>query len=190
MNIYFNNLFPNPEFFEDVFREIFINNPTINLLEDEEEEIVNFLPQPQQQQLPHIPPLNQGDNINNFQIRRRKRRSALLLDNLKLKIHRHFIRFLIKFCNDALEEENLNIPFPFRIHKFLFPYRFYIEFRNFKIKEKTIQDILKLDISRRNRAFSQDWNKKLLEKVEELSPRLTNLFKMNCLELFKYFYIK
>ena len=61
---------------------------------------------------------------------------------------------------------------------------------NFDFKEKTIKDILKLDLSNKYRLFGRDGNRKLLEEIELLSPTLTDLFQMNSLKLFKYYYNK
>ena len=109
------------------------------------------------------------------------------------------IKFLINFCNDALEEENLNIHYPndSGLIKFRFPPRYQIFYSHFNLKEKTIEDILKLDIRAQLPIFGRDGNRKLLEKIgslsprlTSLSPRLTNLFKMKVLKLFKYYYNK
>ena len=201
MNIDPNNLFPNPQFFEIVFQEI-INNPTLNLREEENEDenfSIRFQSQPPETQ--PIPPIVQRDNAIHFQInevqRRRgrvqhidesqsKRIRSYSFDNLIRKIFYNFITFSIRFCNDALEEENLNIPFSFRIIRFIKPIFHGLNLRNFNLKEKSIKDILKLDLTRRHNL--KDANRKLLEKVETLSPRLSNLFEMNFLELFKYYY--
>ena len=45
MNIDPNNLFPNPQFFENVLQELFTNNHTINLIEEEENFDIRFQPQ-------------------------------------------------------------------------------------------------------------------------------------------------
>ena len=192
MNIDPNNLFPNPQFFENVFQELFTNNHTINLIEEEENFDIRF--QPQTIILPPNPQLIQPNNVNIFQIRRRGRRerrivhhSNINFDNLKRRIDFHFINFLIGFVNDALKEENLDIPSSFRLNKFLLPDKYNIFTRRFNLKEKTIKDILKLDISIKYRQFGPDANRKLLEKVESSSAWFADLFKMSYLELFKYY---
>ena len=181
MNIAPNNLFPNPLFFENLFPELFVNNPAINLIEEEEENL---------DILPPYPPLVQVNNVNIFQIRRSERITVrtYYIDNLKRRIDFHFINFLIGFVNDALKEENLDIPSSFRLNNFLLPNKYNIFSRRFNLKEKTIKDILKLDISIKYRRFGQDKNRKLLEKVESSSAWFADLFKMSYLELFKYYY--
>ena len=68
MNIDPNKTFPNPHFFEDVFPEIFLKNPIIDLLEENEEDIHGQIFQPSpilppnpQTILPQNPPLIQGN---------------------------------------------------------------------------------------------------------------------------------
>ena len=66
MNIDPNKTFPNPHFFEDIFSDIFLKNPTIDLVEENEEDIHDqiFQPSPILQQNPQTmlspnPPLIQ-----------------------------------------------------------------------------------------------------------------------------------
>ena len=118
------------------------------------------------------------------------KRGRYNLSNLKRKIKSHFIRFLIEFCNDALREENINIQNNLRINKFILPTFNIIYDNNFNFKEKTIKDILKLDLSNKYRLFGRDGNRKLLEEIELLLPTLSDLFQMNSLKLFKYYYNK
>ena len=131
-------------------------------------------------------------DINIFHVERREiRLGKYSTHKINKQILYHFLKFLINFCNDALEEENLNIHYPndSGLIKFLFPQRYYIFYSHFNLKEKTIEDILKLDIPAQLPIFG-DGNRKLLEKIGSLSPRLTNLFKMKVLKLFKYYYNK
>ena len=86
------------------------------------------------------------------------------------------------------KEENINIQNNLRINKFFLPTMNIIYDINFNFKEKTIKDILKLDLSNKYRLFGRDGNRKLLEEIELLSPTLTDLFQMNSLKLFKYYY--
>ena len=120
----------------------------------------------------------------------KRRRKYNNLSNLRKKIKSHFIRFLIEFCNDALKEENLKIQNFLINNKFLLPCMYIIYDSNFNFKEKKIKDILKLDLSRKYRFFGIDGNKKLLEEIELLSPFLSELFEMNSLKLFEFYYNK
>ena len=199
MNIDPNKTFPNPHFFDNIFSDIFLKNPTIDLVEENEEDIHDqiFQPSPILQQNPQTmlspnPPLIQRNNLNIFHVERREiRLGKYSTHKINKQILYHFLKFLINFCNDALEEENLNIHYPndSGLIKFLFPQRYYIFYSHFNLKEKTIEDILKLDIPAQLPIFG-DGNRKLLEKIGSLSPRLTNLFKMKVLKLFKYYYNK
>ena len=182
-----------------IFREdqdLFINNPTMNLLEEEEnfDSFIQF--QPRLKQLNEdidffedFFPLRR-ERIIFFNLNDVKRRGRYNLSNIKRKIKSHFIRFLIEFCNDALKEENINIQNNLRINKFFLPTMNIIYDNNFNFKEKTIKDILKLDLSNKYRIYGRDGNRKLLEEIELLSPTLTDLYQMNSLNLFKYYYNK
>ena len=203
MNLEPNELFPKFQLFEDAFTNIFKNNGTINFLEEEHFDSIFPLPSIS---LQPVSPLIHEDiyDIDDFfplrgeRIERKivfkinhKRKRKYNLSNLIRKIKSHFIRFLISFCNDALEEENyLNIPNYFSSNTFVLPNLFNIYNINFNLKEKTIRDILKLDTSYKYSRFRRDENKKLLEEIESLSPRLNDLFQMNSLKLFKYYHNK
>ena len=182
-----------------IFREdqdLFINNPTMNLLEEEEnfDSFIQF--QPRLKQLNEdidffedfFPSRRERNTL--FDLNDVKRRGRYNLSNIKRKIKSHFIRFLIEFSNDALKEENINIQNNLRINKFVLPTMNIIYDINFNFKEKTIKDILKLDLSNKYRIYGRDGNRKLLEEIELLSPTLTDLFQMNSLKLFKYYYNK
>ena len=102
--------------------------------------------------------------------------------NIEKKIYSHFIEFSINFCNDVLEEENLDVPHHLRYFKFEFPDIDNIFYSNQNLKKTTIKELL---ISKRR---GIDYNKKLIEKIESYSPWFFNLFQMNLLKLFKYYY--
>ena len=115
----------------------------------------------------------------------KRRRKYNNLSNLRKKIKSHFIRFLIEFCNDALKEENLNVRNDLRVDEFVD-----VVCGTLNFKEITIKNILKLDFKNKYRIYGRDGNRKLLEEIELLSPTLTDLFQMNSLKLFKYYYNK
>ena len=203
MNANSNELFPDFKLFENAFKDIFTNNKTIDYIEEE-----SFIPLNQIELLPSdssfmnkvfefkidesfLPTKERkGKKIvfNVTTVDKRKRRYNI--SNLPRKIKSHFIRFLIDFCNDALEEENIKIVNYLNFNNFVLPNIYIIWNRNFNFKEKTIRDILKLDTSYKYGIFGIDINRKLLEEIELLTPRLTNLFQMNSLKLFKYYYNK
>ena len=104
------------------------------------------------------------------------------LYDIKEKIHSHFISFSINFCNDALEEEIFKLPHHLRYFKFDLPDIDNSNYSTLNLKKTTIRDIL---LSKR---IVINYNKNLLEKIESYSPWFNNLFQMNTLKLFKYYY--
>ena len=110
-------------------------------------------------------------------------------DNLLGKIQIHFLTFVIDFCNDALRDE----------YKYSKDY-----FRNInheskrtvnfnytmQLKNSTVKDLLKMDISDKYSRYKKSYNKDLLEKIENSSPTLSELFEMSFLELFNKYYNK
>ena len=109
-------------------------------------------------------------------------------DNLLRKIQVHFLNFLIDFCNDALKTEYENSDYSFKQIKY-YKVKEEIKYSYLKnLKHCSIKDILNFDISLKYLNFDRKHNKKLLEKIESSSIWLYNLFQMNYLQLFKYYY--
>ena len=108
-------------------------------------------------------------------------------DNLIRKIKVHFSKFIIDFSNSALKEE-------YKCCKAEFKYINNENKINVKssylsdLKKSTIKDLLKMDISTKCKAHKKSHNRDLLEKIEGSSPFLSELFEMNYLELFRYYY--
>ena len=108
-------------------------------------------------------------------------------DNLLRKIQVHFLNFLIDFCNDALKTEYENSDYSFKQIKYKVKEEIkYSYLKN--LKHCSIEDILNFDISSKYLSLDRNHNKKLLEKIESSSIWLYNLFQMNYLQLFKYYY--
>ena len=111
------------------------------------------------------------------------------VDNLLAKIQTHFLTFVIYFCNDALKDE-------FEYSKDYFRNINYENKRNVNfnytthLKNSTIKDLLKMDISIKNKKCKKTYNKELLERIENFSPSLSKLFEMSYLELFNKYYNK
>ena len=57
-----------------------------------------------------------------------------------------------------------------------------------KLKNSTIKDLLKMDISDKYSRYEKTYNKDLLEEIENSSPFLSELFEMSFLELFNKYY--
>ena len=109
-------------------------------------------------------------------------------DNIITKIQVHFLNFLISFLNDAIDsifEKNKNI------HFVKFNYAEKSNRKNeylAKMKSSTIKDLLlNIDISRKYKKFEKNINKKLVEKLDQF-PFFQQVFKMNFLKLFYYYY--
>lgn len=109
-------------------------------------------------------------------------------DNIISKIQVHFLNFLISFLNDAIDsifEKNKNI------HFVKFNYAEKSNRKNeylAKMKSSTIKDLLlNIDISRKYKKFEKNINKKLVEKLDQF-PFFQQVFKMNFLKLFYYYY--
>ena len=150
---------------------------------------------------PILPVLKLPDTQKNlFSIESHKRRGRLRhkngpiihrsdsFDNLLRKIQVHFLNFLIDFCNDALKTEYENSDYSFKQIKY-YRVKQEIKYSYLKnLKHCSIKDILNFDISLKYLNFDRKHNKKLLEKIESSSIWLYNLFQMNYLQLFKYYY--
>ena len=177
---------------EDIFEPFFsIDDPPI----------IPLLTLPHTHVPPILPVLKLPDTQKNlFSIESHKRRGKLRLkngpiihrsdsfDNLLRKIQVHFLNFLIDFCNDALKTEYENSDYSFKQIKY-YKVKQEIKYSYLKnLKHCSIKDILNFDISLKYLNFDRKHNKKLLEKIESSSIWLYNLFQMNYLQLFKYYY--
>jgi len=111
-------------------------------------------------------------------------------DNLERKIQVHYIRFIINFSNDALKAEKAGIIS--NCHKFKQIDTNIKETINYKhvkqLRESTIGDILQKDISKKYKRYDKSENRKSFGKVVASSEWLRELFMMNYLELFNYYY--
>ena len=111
-------------------------------------------------------------------------------DNLERKIQVHYIRFIINFSNDALKAEKAGIIS--NCHKFKQIDKNIKETINYihvkKLRQSSIGDILQKDISNKYKRYDKSENRKLFRKVVSSSEWLGELFKMNYLELFNYYY--
>ena len=108
-------------------------------------------------------------------------------DNLERKIQVHYIRFIINFSNDALKAENISKCYKFKqIDTSIKETINYIHVK--KLRESSIGDILQKDISKKYKRYDKSENRKSFEKVVASSKWLRELFMMNYLELFNYYY--
>ena len=124
----------------------------------------------------------------NNSLEKRKTHKKTDFDNLLRKIQVHFLNFLIDFCNEALKTEFDNFPFSFKRIKANTKEK--INSKNVtEFKEKTINDLLHLDISSKYKRFKKSHNKNLLknEKIKN-SKWLNDLFNIKYIELFNDYY--
>ena len=124
----------------------------------------------------------------NISLKQRKIHKKTDFDNLLRKIQVHFLNFLIDFCNEALKTEFVNFPFSFKRIKANTKEK--INSKNVtEFKEKTINDLLHLDISSKYKRFQKTHNKNLLknERIKN-SKWLNDLFNIKYIELFNDYY--
>ena len=124
MNINGDDLFPNPQFFNNLFSIVLLN---INNLINQEENSNNNI-QPPNLFLPQLNNINSGEEkkiikIENIHRHRGRKLKSLenvnkihgkfSFDNIQRKIQVHFLTFLINFCNDALKSEHKHYHYSF-----------------------------------------------------------------------------
>ena len=96
---------------------------------------------------------------------------------------------IINFSNDALKAENNSNRYTFK--QIDTRIKETINYKQIcKLRESSIGDILQNDLSDKYKAYDKSENRKLFRKVVSSSEWLGELFKMNYLELFKYYYNK
>ena len=91
------------------------------------------------------------------------------LDNLLARIQVHFLSFIVNISNDALIAE-------------------FGEDTEYKFKNSSIKDVLKLRISPKYKHFDPKINSQILEEVHLKSEWLKKFFNMNYLKMFKEYY--
>ena len=110
-------------------------------------------------------------------------------DNIQRKIQVHFLSFLINFCNDALKTEYTQFRHSFK--QINYKSKITVNFNHTSLlKKSSIKDLLNLEISEKYSKYNKFENKKLLDKIILKSKWLNDLFEMNYLKLFDYYYNK
>jgi len=110
-------------------------------------------------------------------------------DNIQRKIQVHFLSFLINFCNDALKTEYTQFRHSFKQINYKSKTTVNFNHTSF-LKKSSIKDLLNLEISEKFSTYNKFENKKLLDKIILKSKWLNDLFEMNYLKLFDYYYNK
>ena len=110
-------------------------------------------------------------------------------DNLERKIQVHFLTFVINFCNDALKTEYGHFNYTFKQINYKDKTTINQGFTSF-LKQSSIKDLLRLEISTKYKRYDRFENKKILDKIISTSKWLNSLYEMNYLQLFFYYYNK
>ena len=109
-------------------------------------------------------------------------------DNLQRKIQVHFFNFIINLCNDAIKAE-LGSKTPYKFKQINYKLKILISHENVnKLHKLAIKDLLKMEISPKNKKYSKFINTYILNAVCHLSKLLENFFEINYLEFFNDFY--
>ena len=94
---------------------------------------------------------------------------------------------MVNFFNDILKTENI----PFFLKQIDTKIKITVKFESFsKLKNSTIGDILKKDISDKYTKYEKSENKEIVEKIENEYQWLSELFNMKYLDLFKHYFNK
>ena len=109
-------------------------------------------------------------------------------DNVQRKIQVHFFTFIINLSNDAIKAE-LGSKTPYNLKQIDHKLKIKISHKNVSNLHKlAIKDILKMNISPKNKNFSKFINNDILNVVCQLSTLLKSFFNIKYLEFFNNFY--
>ena len=109
-------------------------------------------------------------------------------DNLQRKIQVHFFTFIFNLSNDAIKAE-LGSKTPYNFKQIDYKLKIKISHKNVSNLHKlAIKDILKMNISPKNKNFSKFINNDILNVVCQLSKLLESFFNIKYLEFFNDFY--
>ena len=109
-------------------------------------------------------------------------------DNLQRKIQIHFFTFIINLSNDAIKAV-LGSKSPFNFKQIDHQLKILISHDKVnKLHKSAIKDILKMEISPKNKKYSKYINQETLNDVCKVSKKLEKFFNINYLEFFNDFY--
>jgi hypothetical protein len=109
-------------------------------------------------------------------------------DNLQRKIQVHFFTFIINLSNDAIKAK-LGSKTPYKFKQIANKLKILISQKDVnKLHKSAIKDILKKEISPKNKKCSEFINNDILIAVCQLSKLLENFFNIKYLEFFNDFY--
>ena len=125
---------------------------------------------------------------NNLILKKKRKHYSSSLDNMKTKIQVHFFSFIINISNDALLTEfNKKKRYNFKRIDYKVKQKANNELFE-KLKNSSIKNVIKMNISPKCKKYSIDHNIKILNKVYNISNWLDKFFDMNYLRLFNYYY--
>ena len=128
------------------------------------------------------------DNKNKSKLNKKRKHESSSRDNMKTKIQVHFFSFIINISNDALLTEfNKKKRYNFKRIDYKIKQKANQELFE-KLKNSCIKNVIKMNISPKFKKYSEDYNKKMLNKVYNISTWLDKFFDMNYLRLFNYYY--
>ena len=115
--------------------------------------------------------------------------SKSCLDNIKKKLINHFFPFLIKFLNAILRKKNYKKEF-FNLNKKDKIFSSISKKNINKLKNKTIEEILSLEISTRYNYYKTEKkaNQKIYKDFLEKFPQMETLFKKTFFDIFNEIY--
>ena len=115
--------------------------------------------------------------------------SSSAYDNILRKIQVHYLNFIISYINEILDVILPNYK-KLRFLKLSYNRKIQITnnyFRN--LKNGTIGEILRYEISVKYLKYDRDYNKKTYEKIYKENNFMNNIFNMNYLEFFNRYYM-
>lgn len=109
-------------------------------------------------------------------------------DNLQTKIQVHFLTFIIQFSNDLLKKEFGNKT-SYNFKQIDYKIKKVVNHENVqKLKKMKIKELLKMDISPKNKKYPTFANNLTLDKVYKISNLVIKFLDMDYLEVFNNFY--
>ena len=124
---------------------------------------------------------------NLSKLKKKRKHDSSSLDNMKTKIQVHFFSFIINISNDALLTEFHKRKYSFKRIDYKVKQKANNELFE-ELKNSSIKNVIKMNISPKCKKYSIDYNKKILNKVYNISNWLDKFFDMNYLRLFNFYY--
>ena len=110
-------------------------------------------------------------------------------DNIIRKIQTHFLNFIISFLDDCIRAFSLNDK-EYSFKKFDYKEKSDVLSENFNLlKNLSIGDILNsMKVSKKYKICNENWNEENKNNLIKLNEKFKDIFDINYLELFHYYY--